>query len=257
MENALIAVVAAMDDEVKKIASQMSVDVCVRKGRMLIRKGNYANCSVVLARSGIGRLAMREAAKELFASIQPSICLHVGYCGGSDPRLLAGDMLVASFVVADEDERGDEKITLDAGLVDSALEVCKSAGLRHSAGGLVTVEKAVCLPHEKADAGTRHGALALDMETFELAREAGLFGIPLVVVRAVLDPMEAELPDLGDAIDECGRIDKIALLEGLTAKPKNILSIPKISYYANQARSSIEKFVDAWLSSAVQRPGAK
>ena len=74
---------------------------------------------------------------------------------------------------------------------------------------------------------------------------------PLVVARAVLDPMEAELPDLGNAIDEAGKIDKVALLEGLAAKPKNILSIPKISYFANQARESISKFIDAWLSETI------
>lgn len=243
-----LAIIAALDDEVRPIASKMEVDSRLHRKPALFTVGKHGRTVLVLARSGVGRRAMADAAAHLLDQYRPAFCLHVGYCGGTDPQDQAGDLIVADAVV---DAESGERFSLEAVQVERALLVCRELELRARRGALVTVEKPVEQPHEKAFVGTQHEAIGIDMESAALVSVCQKRGVPHLVVRTVLDPLDVALPDLCDAIAADGSTDGMKLAGHLMKKPKDLLSLPRLQYFASQARLAINAFVEAWIEKEV------
>jgi len=243
MENKILAIVAAMDDEIRSVKSKIEMDsrIHVRPSQIII--GKYNDKPVILARSGIGREAMRKAISYLIENHRPDFCLHVGYCGGADPRFAAGDLVIVDRVL---DESGSEKIDLEPRYVESAIKICNEDGIRGKAGSVVTVALPVSGSHDKAYTGTKFEAVGIDMESYDLAAACTGHSLPFMIVRAVLDPLDLALPLFGDAVTDSGDLDPVAMAGELVKNPKQILKMPRLQYCAMQARQSIAAFIDSW-----------
>jgi 5'-methylthioadenosine/S-adenosylhomocysteine nucleosidase len=244
MQNIPLAVVAALDDEIRPLLSKMTVDarIHVRPGR--ITKGQYRNNALLLVRSGIGRRAMRNVITHLLASFKPDLIIHTGYCGGADPVLTVGDLVIAESVV---DAASGKIYPGDASLLARAHGILKAKNIRGRAGKLVTIDRVATSPHDKAFLATQHAAIGIDMESSELADALAQTDIPCIVVRAVLDPLDFHFPNISDVVEEDGSTDAMALIEHLVRKPGEIARLPKIQYLASQAREAIAAFLDAWI----------
>ncbi|MFH0800065.1 MAG: hypothetical protein V2A66_07800 [Pseudomonadota bacterium] len=244
MKQIPLAVVAALDEELRIIRSKMDIDSRVHLRPALFEEGTYLKKPLLLVRSGIGLKAMGHAIGRCLESYRPDFCLHVGYCGGADPYYQAGDLLIADEVV---DAASKARYKPDSASVERALGICKERALRGGIGTLVTVAEAIASPHEKAFVGTEHGAHGIDMESSILASACEEKGVGYLVVRAVLDPMDVALPDMCDVINEEGEADSLALAEHMIKKPRDILSLPRLQYFASAARGAIAAFVEEWI----------
>ena len=244
MQNTPIAVIAALDDEIKNILSEVAIDSRQHKRPAVFTKGIYQRKPILLVRSGIGRNAMERAIARCLDEYKPELCLHIGYCGGADPKLHAGDLIIADRVI---DSVDGACFDADPDLVLKAESVCKKAELRCGVAGLVTVNEVISGPHEKAFLGTQHEVGGVDMESAVLVRACAKRGTPVLVVRAVLDPLDFTFPKLGDVVDESGAADPLALVGHLIKKPGDIVKLPKVQYLATQAKIAMKNFIDAWL----------
>ncbi len=245
MSSISLAVVAALSDEIKLLRSRLNADATVHRGSALFLRGEIDNHPLLLARSGLGREAMRRAIAYLIEQYRPKCVLHIGYCGGADPGLGVGDLLVAETVV---DAGSAERFCADAALVTRAERICGDAKLRARRGTLVTSADVIPAPHEKAFIGTQHEAHAVDMESADLARACGDAGIPWCVVRAVLDPLSEALPEMEGAVTASGETDGPALAAHLMWNPRDLMKLPRMGYLANRARGALTDFVLAWLA---------
>ncbi|MFA4874057.1 MAG: hypothetical protein WC956_07105 [bacterium] len=244
MQQIPLAVIAALDDEIKTVVARMSVDARVHVRPALFMRGMYDHRPLLLCRSGLGLAAMEHAINYMLCNYRPGFCLHVGYCGGADPALAPGDIVIASSVV---DACTEHRLDADPANVERAQRICADMKLRCRTGGIATVEELVASPHEKAFVGTKLAAAAIDMESTALAAACAAVGVPYLVVRAVLDPLDHAIPDFSDSLDEAGRPDGLALAEHLLKHPYDALKLPHLEYFASQARHSITAFVDAWI----------
>lgn len=244
MQSFPLAVVAALDDEIRPLLARTTVDarIHIRPGR--ITRGTYGHTPLLLVRSGIGRRAMRGAVSHLLAGYRPGLVLHVGYCGGADPELAPGDLVIADSVV---DAASGNAFACDAALLLRGQGIVRDRALRSRTGRLVTVDRVASSPHDKAFLATQHAAIGIDMESAELAAALAGAGVPFLVIRAVLDPLDDHLPDISDAIDEDGSANALALVTHLVRKPSEIARLPRIQYLASHARAAIAAFVDAWI----------
>lgn len=243
MQKVPIAIVAALDDEIRLMKSRIDVDSRVHIRPALFIMGKLDGRQILLGRSGVGFGRMQRAARYLAENYRPQLCLHVGYCGGCDPRYAPGDLIIASSVLNERDGRIAD--ASDA-LVKQAEDICRRRELRFGTGRIVTVEKAARTPHEKAFIGTHHGAAAIDMESFAFMEMMSQVHLPHLVVRAVVDSLDVSLPVFGAAMASDGSISSVGLAENMIMHPKNILDIPKIACCANQARQAISTFVESW-----------
>ena len=114
MQPVPLAIVVALDDEIRTVQSKMEIDARVHVRPALFTVGTLGAKPVVVARSGIGIPAMEAAAAYLLEHYRPAFCLHAGYCGGADPQDQPGDLLIASAVV---DARSGTRTAADASRV--------------------------------------------------------------------------------------------------------------------------------------------
>lgn len=244
MVDIFLAIIAALDDEVRIIRSKMEIDTRVHVRPALFETGKYAAKPLLLVRSGIGPAAMAKAIDYCLDRYSPKFCLHIGYCGGADPKFQAGDLIIADAVA---DDTSKKRYKSDPAIVEKALGLCKEKKLRAFVATLVTVEKVIASPHEKAFVGTEHEAQGIDMESSALAAHCTERGVSYLVVRAVLDPLDTELPGMDGAIDEEGKTNIAAIAEIMLKNPGEVLKFPRLQYFASEARASLTTFADAWI----------
>jgi adenosylhomocysteine nucleosidase len=162
------------------------------------------------------RLRLAEA-----ASLRPSLVLSWGLCGGLDPRLRPGDLVLGAEVVSDE------------GAVRTDDAVTSSLAQRLGAGGAhVIVERLaaaaapVLTAAAKAELRRATGASAVDMESLIAGRYALEQRLPFAILRAVADPAERDLPPLAmKAVQSDGGINAVAVIGELIRSPGRLAGL--------------------------------
>ncbi|GBD22890.1 hypothetical protein HRbin29_00536 [bacterium HR29] len=122
---------------------------------------------------------------------RPEAVLVAGWCGGLDPSLAPGDVVLGRSVSAPgRTELRPRPLLLEA----ARRELRRRRGLRFVSSRLLTVERPAAGRSEKVDLWNEFGAAGVDMETYALVEELEGRGIPWLVIRVVLDPAGWELP---------------------------------------------------------------
>ncbi len=163
-------------------------------------------------RTGMG--PRKSAAAAVVAARHPARAVAVlGFCGGLDPELEPGDV-----VVADELRGADGPFACDA----SVAGFLERAGLRTRRGPLVSVAKMARGAERSRLAAD--GSIAVDMESAWLAPAAA--GRPFAALRAVVDTPSRELLRPGTVAS--GITAYRALRRAASALPDWIESLPPL-----------------------------
>jgi nucleoside phosphorylase len=113
--------------------------------------------------------------------------MSCGFAGGLTAGLEPGDLVLSSSV---RDESGD---------VIAATESLRKAarvalhGLRFVEGEVVCTTSVAATPGDKRALAGPSG-IAVDMESWAVAKAAAEAGIPWIALRVILDPLDSELP---------------------------------------------------------------
>ena len=211
----MIAIVAALPAELSAIEAAASAEGPLTTRRVAgreLRTGTLGGRSVVLALSGVGKVAVASTATLLVE--QASAMIMVGTAGGIGAGVELGDVVVASELLQhDLDARplwdrwvvpslGIARIPADRGLTAALAAAAEVVIGQHGAGlaelglgaphwhlGLIasgdrfvaTAEESIRLQHELRD------ALAVEMEGAALAQVCHTAGVPFAVARTISD----------------------------------------------------------------------
>jgi len=181
---------------------------------------------------GGGAAGAEAAARRLVADGARAL-LSFGLCGGLDPALRAGALLVPAVVLADG-VRHEADRALAARFGGTAPAVLLGEG-----------EIAATAAQKRAlHAAT--GAAAIDLESGPVARVAAAAGLPFAVVRAVCDPADRDLPPAAlVALDAQGAIGMLAVLRSVLAQPRQVPALIGLAGQAAEARRSLMRAVAA------------
>ncbi len=119
----------------------------------------------------------------------PMLLIATGFCGGLDPRLKPGDLILATEIV----HRG-RRIAIDPELLARAQAGLEEAGIAPSRGPLVTETRVVGTVEEKGKLRDETGAVGVEMEAGRLAEWAEDSGVGFIALKAVLDAADRALP---------------------------------------------------------------
>jgi len=170
----------------------------------------------LVAISGMGQEAAARAARALLAAGAGGL-ISWGVAGGLDPRLRAGDLVLASRVLAP-----DGAFVLPSAIWRSALAAQLAGRAPITEGSLLTTPEALCSVAAKALAFRTSGALAVDMESFAIGRAASEGGVPFLVVRVIVDAAADVLPAAVMAASHGGEVRIGRLLGALVRAPGEI-----------------------------------
>lgn len=115
------------------------------------------------------------------------LVISAGICGGLDPRLAPGDLVLPTRILG----AGGEALPISASAHARALAL---AGPRAETGLLAMSASVLATPEDKAALRAATGAVAVDMESAPIVAAARAAGAPALVVRGVSDGAGSSVP---------------------------------------------------------------
>jgi adenosylhomocysteine nucleosidase len=165
-----------------------------------------------LAAVGLGAVFLDSRWPALVSSSDHPLVVSAGLCGGLDPALKNGDLVLPDSVVDGEGRRLPVTGLAERRAMASGLEGA-------TPGVLATARAAVATPAAKASLRAATGAVAVDMESARILEIAAAHGCASVVVRAVSDDARESLPaELIGLVEPNGRL-RLRAISSL-AKPR-------------------------------------
>ena len=197
-----------------------------------------------LVQTGGGTPAGAEAAASHLIGEGATALVSFGLAGGLDPALRPGMVIMPSVVLAP----GAQWRT--------SLELAERFGGLTGHAILAGAEIAATAA-AKRQLRVETGADAIDLESGAVARVAEAHGLPFVVVRAMCDPVERDLPQAAlIALDAHGSIGLLNVLRSVLAHPLQIPTLLAIACDAARARRALLGLADQMDISSAQQDHA-
>jgi adenosylhomocysteine nucleosidase len=145
---------------------------------LTFHEGAVGGVRVAWCVAGVGREAARRAARLMIDGHRPRLLVSAGFAGGLDPGLARGAVVEPARV------RGESAASTSLPLATTG----------QGTDAIVTVDRIVRTPTEKAALAAATGAAVVDMETLAVAEVAAEAGLPCRALRVVSDAAGDELP---------------------------------------------------------------
>jgi nucleoside phosphorylase len=187
--------------------------------------------------TGMGREPARASAR--FAFLEPyDICIASGLAGSLRPVYGPGDILAARSV---QEQQGRRAITCDLELVEMArgcgATVCDK---------LLTSRELITDAADKLRLG-RLGD-AVDMESFRVLAASSSRGIRSVVIRAVSDGVDMDMPlDFSRTLDPRGAIRIGRVMSHVVRRPARLPGLIRLARQSVRAATRLAAFLDRFV----------
>jgi adenosylhomocysteine nucleosidase len=241
-----IALIAAMPEEFRALAR------CLERGEPVGTNGlkgcrcRAAGHDILLVESGMGFDNAARAAKAVIEATRPDLLISAGFCGGINPELRVGDVVVATALTV-VTEAGLREVPVEIPAVGSTFVTRLTAQGSRVYGGLFAGTPSI-VPKKRL--GELLPSFAptpvVEMESAAIAAVAGEHGIPFLALRSVSDPADEELGfTLDEFCDSRLRIRPHRVLLTCLRKPR---IIPQLIRLAGNSRVAA-----AALTAAMER----
>lgn len=196
-----VAIIGAMEQEIELLKNRLEAAEAFRLGAFEAYRGRLAGKTVVLARSGIGKVNAAVATAWVVNQFAPDAVVNTGSAGGLGKGLKVGDVVIGL-----ETAHHDVDVTAfgytwgqvpqlparyeaDAALAAAATEAAQAfEGAAVVQGLVVSGDQFVHSSDKVAEIRSRfEGVQAVEMEAAAIAQSCHQLGVPFVVVRAVSD----------------------------------------------------------------------
>ena len=215
-----VLVLVAIEQELRSVARALRSPVLRGASR-----GRLCGNEVVAVAMGMAGDPRRALADEL-----PRLVVSCGFAGGLDAALAAGDLVLATAV------RNADGATLRAPETPRLAAAATLRGLRCVQGDLVCAAAVAASPEEKR-ALAAPGAVAVDLESYAVARAATDAGVPWLALRAIVDPLDTALPPFAR---EARRDYVWPALRYACAGPRAVSDLVRLARNASRAGAALE-----------------
>ena len=243
-----ICILGAVKEEIAGIKGRMKIDHRSKLGTADIFYGTWERKSIILVRTGIGKIRAGGALATVLEKYSLSMVISIGYAGGTHPDIKAGDLLVARrFLAFPKDDQPPEKIDVTSCLVKRAEKVPPSKKYSAYRGSLLTVDRVINKPADKKAIGEDYGVNGIDMETSVLAQMAVVRKLPFLSVRAITDTVSQELVDVSSFMEKDGQVSIRKAGWYILTHPGSIPTFISLQEIAHRGTKNITEFLINFL----------
>lgn len=236
-----IGIITAMPEEYRAVAESLGTAAAAQVGTLRGGRFSRAGHEFLLVESGMGFRNAAIAAEMLIRDARPDLLISTGFCGGIDPGLQAGDVVVAEEIMIAGDE-GFEAVPVSLSPAGRDFVACQAAAGNRVAGG--TFVSTSTVTSKRRLAGMLPGSYpnpVVEMESGAVAVAAAENGIPLLAIRAVSDgaaeELEFSLDEFCDPDLRRIRVGKVLLT--VLRRPRIILQLVRLSRSSRRAAEGL------------------
>jgi adenosylhomocysteine nucleosidase len=252
--------IAALSDEVSGILRTGSYEtVPCPNGFVAYRsraedKSNPVDTAIIL--TGTGRLRASDGAKWAVDHFHPDSIVSIGYGGGTLSTLQPGDLVLGTQLYRldgspfywDTSQLGDPLLP-DRNLLAGARNAVEVAGIDFEMGPIINVPTIARTAGMKQWIGEELGGVCVEMESFMVAEVAVDAGLPFVVIRAIVDTVEMDLPELVGNIGQAPNSRRVLpAIKHLSRHPADISDLARLGRSAARARRALTGFFNEFSS---------
>lgn len=219
--DSIIGIIGAMDTEVEKLLLEVenlkSESICGND----FYQGKIGKVSVVISRSGIGKVNAARCAQIMIDRYRVSSIINSGIAGGIAPGLKIGDICIGEYLIQHDydltpfgyvrghipkegDREKPTRFRADEGLVNIFEEVSAGISTDNSVyrGTIVSGDQFIAETAKKEELYQEFNACAAEMEGAAIAQCAAYAGIPFVVIRVISDLANGDGPSSFEEFEE-------------------------------------------------------
>ena len=199
----IIGIIGAMDEEIHILKGRMELTETIELAGMKFHKGQLMGKTVVLVRSGIGKVNAAICAQILISNFQVSAIINTGVAGAVHDDLSVGDIVVSSDVIEHDFDvtgfggyklgqipRMDEYIfQADKTIVEIAMNASKKENKNHKTvvGRILSGDVFVASREKKDLLWREFQGYCTEMEGAAIGHTCHLNQVPFVIIRAMSD----------------------------------------------------------------------
>ena len=188
-----------------------------------------------------GRKPWLEVTGAIYES-EIQLCVASGLAGGLRPEHKLGEILVAEKVLAPPRD-------ISAFSERSMVDVAVSAGAK-KVWCFYTTDHVVLTSAEKRELGSF--ADAVEMESFDVLTEGGMFSEKTVAIRAISDTVDEDLPlDFNRVTDDAGDVSITRILGQSAVSPASIPALVRFGQRSKSAAEALASFLERYLVTIV------
>jgi adenosylhomocysteine nucleosidase len=171
------------------------------------------------------------------------ICISSGLAGALEESLSPGD-IIAPQVLISENRYADlqsDQLNVDPELRQRALE-----GGAKTADCLLTVDRVLVKQSHKRSCASR--AQSVDMESFEIVKEACAWGARSVVVRAISDSAQEDLPiNFNLTLSKKNQVSVAKVILQLARNPFVLPALVRFGRQSQKAATTLATFLEGYI----------
>ena len=214
-----------------------------RSGSLEYAVGHTGDVEVYLIKTGMGPAAAAAAAQGILSEVALDAMVSTGYAGALGSAGI-GDVIVGTDVRDWTKGHAQAIFRADPALLAMAREAAGEAKLAWSEGPVATAARVLCRADEKRALAEASGAIAVDMESAEIARAATSGNVPFLLVRAVSDRAGDDLPmDFNLWLSPGGRVRALAQL---VRRPSILRALFRMKRQVEQGSQNLACFFQVW-----------
>lgn len=200
---------------------------------LLCVEGVFAQNPVVVSITGVGIRKARKTTSAVLRKYNPSVIISMGYAGALSAELSVGDIVVGTRVISRKKQD----------LIELAPLKGKLGGL-YTLGAILTENRFIHDPFEKARLSVETGALTVDMETWGVAEAAVGTEALVYAVRVVSDASQTTLPQMGAFYRSDGTFSLSRWLKYFSSHPSLLLPYFKFRFFdTDKSSKALGEFI--------------
>ena len=225
-----IAIIGAMELEVEELKSKMRVTNILKKAGMEFYEGTLNNASVVIVRSGVGKVNAALCVQILADCFNVTHIINTGVAGSLNAKLDIGDILISKdalhhdvdatifgYQPGEVPQLGIREFPADENLANLAKASCEKVNpdIHAIIGRVLSGDQFISSKEVKNNLiATYHGDCT-EMEGAAIAHGAYLNNIPFVIIRAISDKADDSAEVEYPVFEKAAAIHSAKLVEDL------------------------------------------